>query len=478
MMGLAKTMLERIYPHIGVRLQNTVISIYGYLYRFRRLGGEFPRLVEEFAERDRWPVERMQSYVDSTLHQLLSHAWERVPYYRRTWSAAGIDSRLVASLRLRDLPELPILPKCDLRRAPESLLAAGELRWQLPLLESTSGSTGEPVTVTSTAALQRAYLAAREVRSFRWAGTSLLLPKATIGGRPVVPRADSPGPFHRHNRAERQCYLSAFHISPGNAAAYVAALSRHRPHVLTGYASSYFSLARMMLAQELTLGYQPDCLVLCADKLTPEMKSVIYQAFRARPYEEYGSVENAVLATECEFGSLHVHPDFGIMEIVDAKGQPVKPGEEGRIVCTSLLNRVQPLIRYDVGDIGRWADGVCGCGRSQLPVLAEVVGRVEDTVTGPDGREIVRLCSLQCVPHVIASQVVQYRLDAITVRVVASDGFNAADESAIREILGTQRLGDVRIDIERVAELERTPAGKVRRVIRRIESGMKVGEPV
>jgi phenylacetate-CoA ligase len=465
---MATVLLDRVYPQLGVRSQNAMLSAYGYLYRHRRLGGEFPRLVSEFAERDRWPAERMRAYVEAQLRRMVAHAWERVPHYRRGWAAAGFDSGSIASLRLEDLPLLPVVSKADLRRAPGSFLAGGELRWHTRLLESTSGSTGEPVTVTSTAALQRAYLAAREVRSFRWAGTSLLLPKATIGGRPVVPRADSPGPYDRFNRAERQCYLSAFHISPRTASAYVAALGRHGARVLTGYASSYFSLARMMLAQGLALDYQPDCLVLCADQATAEMKAVISQAFRARPYEEYGSVENAVLATECEHGSLHAHPDFGILEIVDDVGRPVRQGQEGRIVCTSLLNCVQPLIRYDLGDVGRWSGRRCPCGRDQLPVLEEIVGRIEDVVTGADGREIVRLCSLQNVPRVLASQVVQYRADAITVRVVAADGFGAAEEATIRSILGTQRLGNVRIDIERVAELERTSTGKVRRVIRRI----------
>jgi phenylacetate-CoA ligase len=468
MSGLPRTILERVYPRLGVRSQNAAISAYGYLYRHRRLGGEFHRLVSEFEARDRWSAERMQAYVEIQLRRMLKHAWEHVPYYRRNWGAAGITSGMLHSFGWDDLPILPMVAKPELRRAPEDFLARRELRWQVRLLESTSGSTGEAVTVTSTPALQRAYMAAREARSFRWAGSSLLLPKATIGGRTIVPRADSPGPYDRHNRAERQCYLSAFHISPRTAVDYVAALRRHGARVLTGYASSYFSLAHMMLEQGITLGYQPDCLVLCADKPTPEMKEVIYEAFRARPYEEYGSVENAVLATECEYGSLHVHPDFGILEITDAHGRPVGPGREGRILCTSLLNRVQPLIRYDLGDIGRWSSRACPCGRDHLPVLEEVVGRVEDVVIGADGREIVRLCSLQNVPHILASQVVQHQRDAITVRVVAAEGFGPAEERMIRQILGTQRLGNVRIDIERVSELEKTAAGKVRRVIRRI----------
>jgi phenylacetate-CoA ligase len=464
-MSPAKTVLRDVYPRLGTGAQNALISAYGLIYRHRRLGGRFSRLVREFKSRDGWRPEQMQAHVDETLCRILRRAWQ-APYYRHMWRALGFEEWMLGEFRAENLRLLPVVPKSDLRNAPEAFVVKTHTR--LAHHESTSGSTGEPVTITTTARLQQAYMAAREARSFAWAGTSMLRRKATIGGRPVVPLADSEGPYHRFNFAERQCYLSAFHIGPRTASTYVDALREWHPQVLTGYASSYFSLARMMLEQGLTLGYRPDALILCADKPTATMKSVIREAFGTRPFEEYGSVENAVLATECDAGALHVNSDFGIVEIVDDEGRPLGPGEEGRIVCTSLLNDVQPLVRYDIGDLGRWAARPCPCGRSQLPVLEEVVGRIEDAVVGPDGREIVRICSLQDVPHVIASQLVQERLDLIRVRVIADRGFNEADERLIRDIIGTRRLGPVRIEIERVSELERTPAGKVRRVIRRL----------
>lgn len=462
-----RVVLERIYPRLGVSSQNLLISVYGMAYRRRRLAGQFPCMVKAFAERDRWPVERMQDFLEAQLREILRYAVERVAHYREAWGNAKITPAMLRTFSLCDLPVLPIVRRSDLRLHSESFVARKNLHWPLAWRESTSGSTGEPVVVINTAALQQAYLAAREARSFRWAGTSMRHSRATIGGRIIVPRADSAGPYYRYNVAEKQCYFSAFHISPQNAVEYVAALRRYRPQVLTGYASSYFSLAHMMQSQGLWLDYRPDALILCADGLTPQMKTVISEAFGARAHEEYGSVENAGLATECEAGSLHVNSDFGIVEIVDDEGQPVGPGKEGRIVCTSLLNRVQPLIRYDIGDTGTWSGRPCPCGRAHLPVLAQITGRVEDTVIGPDGREMMRVCSLQDVPHVLASQLVQESLDRIKVRVIATDEFDESDERMIRRIIGTNRLGNIAIDIERVRELERTASGKVRRVIRR-----------
>ena len=46
------------------------------------------------------------------------------------------------------------------------------------------------------------------------------------------------------------------------------------------------------------------------------MREVIEQVFRTPVREEYGAVENAVLATACEQGRLHVQVDFGLLEIL------------------------------------------------------------------------------------------------------------------------------------------------------------------
>lgn len=43
------------------------------------------------------------------------------------------------------------------------------------------------------------------------------------------------------------------------------------------------------------------------------------------------------------------------MEILDAAGNPItRPGVKGSVVCTHLIKRLQPLLRYPVGDIAAW----------------------------------------------------------------------------------------------------------------------------
>ncbi|MDX1980488.1 MAG: hypothetical protein SFV51_09490, partial [Bryobacteraceae bacterium] len=182
-------------------------------------------------------------------------------------------------------------------------------------------------------------------------------------------------------------------------------------------------------------------------------------------FEEYGSVENCILATECEHGSLHVNPDFGIIEIVDPEGNAVPPGVPGRVIATGLLNQTQPLIRYEIGDVAAWSAKKCACGRDHLPVIEEVIGRLEDVVIGPDRREMVRFHGIFVdLPHVLEGQVIQEELDRFTVKVVAPDGITPKEEDTIRARF-EQRLGKVRVNIENVSSIPRTERGKFRAVI-------------
>jgi phenylacetate-CoA ligase len=453
-----------------VWVQNLGISLYGYLWSRERLGGAFPLYVEGFTSRESWGAERFEVHLRDQLRKVLAHSLAEVPYYAKVWRELGVEASDLGHFQLADLARLPPTPKQALRHTPGEFIARDvALRRRLRRYYS-SGTTGTPVTVFCTVDGHRQFRAAREARSFRWAGVSMLSPRAMIGGRLVVPKAMARPPFHRYNRAEQQVYFSAYHLSPATAPEYVAALNHHQPRVFTGYAWSYFLLARMMLEQGLNLNYQPAALVLSSERLTEPMKTVMYEAFHARAYEEYGCVEDCVLATECEAGRLHVSPDFGIVEIVDDQNRALPPGVEGRILCTSLLNEAQPLVRYDIGDIGAWSNEICPCGRALLPVLKEIVGRLEDVVTGPDGRQMVRFHGIFIdLPHVLEGQVVQETSRRFSVRVVIRPGFGEAEARQIRDRM-SRRLGDVDVNVEPVPAIPRTDKGKFRAVISKLDS--------
>jgi phenylacetate-CoA ligase len=459
-----RALLKRVYPHLPVPLQNAGISTFGYFYKRERFGAAFEPTLRGFEERDRWDPGRMREYVDAELRRVVRRAFD-APFYRESWARAGIDRRHLEDISIDSLSRLPVLRKESLRQNPIGFVPDVGTPVRGLISYFSSGSTGTPIRAICTRRGQQRFAAAREARSYRWAGTSILRPRAMIGGQPIVSTAFARPPYYRYNRAESQVYFSAYHISPGTVHDYVEGFNRYTPESVTGYAFSQFLIARLMLEQGLQLGFTPKAAITSSEKLTRPMRDTICHAWGCRAYEEYGSVENCALATECEAGGLHISPDFGIVEIVDEDGNPVPPGQEGRMLCTALLNDAQFLVRYEIGDTAIWSDQPCSCGRNHLPVLQQITGRLEDIVVGIDGRQIVRFHGIFIdLPHVLQGQVVQEALDEFTVRVVAEDGFGEPQAHAIRKRF-EERLGPVKVSIERVSELERTDRGKIRAVI-------------
>jgi phenylacetate-CoA ligase len=452
-MGLA----ERIYAHLPAIGQDLAASAFG-LYRYwMRFGPGYEAELAGYREREFWTCEQLQAFQKQRLRRLLQVAAEHVPYYRETWS----DGQKAAA-RAGVLAELPLLGKEPIRAAPARFARIDE-RPRPRFKFHTSGSSGTPIVTYWSAAEVRESRALRESRSANWAGTSFREGRATFSGRLVVPDPHSGGPFHRFNRVENQVYFSAFHLSAHTAPQYVQALAEHRTQWLTGYAVSYYLLARHILNGNIRVP-PLKAVITTSEKVTPEMRAVMEQAYGCRVFEEYSTVENAVFASECEHGRLHVSSDSGVVEILRSDGTPCDPGEPGEVVATSFVRRHQPFIRYRLGDLAAWDWETCPCGRN-MPVLKEVVGRVEDVVLGPDGRQMVRFHGIFVgIPNLLEGQVIQEALERIRVKVVPVVGFGERDVTEIQKRI-RQRLGDVEVTVEPVSEIPRTKAGKFRAVV-------------
>jgi phenylacetate-CoA ligase len=131
------------------------------------------------------------------------------------------------------------------------------------------------------------------------------------------------------------------------------------------------------------------------------MRRIFKEVYQCKTYDSYSGLEACGLISECEHGKLHISPDVGIIELLKEDGNYAQPGETGEAVCTGFLNYDQPLIRYRIGDLIKLSNNQqCECGR-HMPVVDEIIGRVEDTVLAKDGREMVRF-------HGIFYQYAQY----------------------------------------------------------------------
>jgi phenylacetate-CoA ligase len=165
------------------------------------------------------------------------------------------------------------------------------------------------------------------------------------------------------------------------------------------------------------------------------------------------------------------------VELLLPDGCPAPPGEPGEVVATGFANHNQIFLRYRTGDLASWAQEPCPCGRNTLPTLQELIGRLEDTVVGPDGRETVRFHGLFVdLPGISEGQVVQEELHRFLINLVPSPMFTPKDEDTVRGRMQTRLGPEVRVDFARLDAIPREPNGKFRAVISRVQR--KSGRPV
>jgi phenylacetate-CoA ligase len=269
---------------------------------------------------------------------------------------------------------------------------------------------------------------------------------------------------------ERQVYFSAFHLSPQNAGAYLEPLRRHGIVWGTGYTHAWEQLACFVLEQGLPPPPTLRAVITTSEKLTPAARVQIERAFQCRVFQEYGTVEDSLFACEHEDGRLRLSPDAGILELRRPDGSIVEPTstDEGETIATGFLRRSQLFIRYRLGDVAAW-DPTPDASGLAMPILADVIGRLEDVVEGPDGRRTVRFHGIFTeVAGVREAQVIQEARDRLRIRVVGSGHYGDDTVQEIVRRIHARLTTAMHVDVERVDAIPRTAAGKFQAVINRM----------
>lgn len=83
---------------------------------------------------------------------------------------------------------------------------------------------------------------------------------------------------------------------------------------------------------------------------------------------------------ECEYGcGGHHHPELIIVEIIGENDAPVKDGEVGEVVITTLGVETMPLLRFRTGDMASIHTEPCRCGRKSFRI-SPLVGRKNNMI--------------------------------------------------------------------------------------------------
>lgn len=359
----------------------------------------------------------------------LRHAYDKVPFYRNSFDAAGVHPDDLHDLS--DLARFPFTVKSDLRsQYPFGMFAVP--REQVARIHASSGTTGQP-TVVGYTAQDLQHWGTVVARSLRAAGLKPgdLLHNAYgyglfTGGLGIHLGADALG-------------LATVPISGGMTPRQVRLIEDFKPNGITVTPSYALSILDEYAAQ----GVDPRASslnvgIFGAEPWTNAMRTEIENAFDMHAVDIYGlsEVMGPGVSMECveSKDGLHIWEDHFYPEIINPEtGELVAEGEQGELVFTSLTKEAFPIIRYRTRDLTRLLPGTARSMRR----MEKVTGRSDDMIilrgvnVFPTQIEEVLMTTPGLAPHFQIELTRPDRMDQMRIHCETTEGASDTDPGKV-----------------------------------------------
>jgi len=329
---------------------------------------------------------QLERYRNKQFKRMVRYAYD-VPVYRKKYREAGIYPSDIKDIK--DIMKLPCIDKDDFRKHFPLGIVHPNFDTSRAHLVSTSGSTGQPVSLyTDVYTIIKALFGfIRELREYgvSWHKTKMsvivdLTPESAEEAyltRTVIPYLGKLFNFDN---------IQILHVGD-EPEDLLKRIDKFQPDFLGGYPGILRALS-VLKRNGLGLSTAPQVMSSSGAVLDDYTKRYIEDAFDAPIYDVYGSTEAGPVAFECTEGNYHIHSDFVHLEFLDADGENVLPNEPGHLVVTKLYGSGTPVIRYTgMNDFIIPLDRTCSCGIN-TGLLGIVGGRKADSIVLEEGKII------------------------------------------------------------------------------------------
>ncbi|PHR27537.1 MAG: hypothetical protein COA36_08885 [Desulfotalea sp.] len=442
---------ERLYLSSPVFFQNILVSISGFIEHFCRYKGTYNDLSDQLFENEFKTKEELFAIEKKLLDEILNYAIQNVPYYQNL------------QIKSPSIENFPLLTRKTVFDNPENLLSKQHKNSKLIKLH-TGGSTGNPLTIYLNKDIRRRTYAFWN-RFYRIFDVKIRDKKASFVGRKLQHPDNNKPPFWRYNFYDNQLLFSSFHLSKQNLPCYIEKLNSFKPVIIEGYPLSILRIADYLIEHEIRLIFTPKGISTSSENFTNQQRKRIEKAFGCNVFDQYGSAESVVFACDCEHKNKHIAIEYGYVEVLDANGNLKREGE-GELVVTTLINKVMPLIRYRIGDMGKISYKKCPCNRN-YPILENLYGKVGAFIQANDKRVSTAALSIsfEYLKNVEKSQIIQNEPNKIIVKLVVTSSFTEDEETfmlwELRKMLGET----LAIEIQKVDNIPPTANGKYQMII-------------
>ncbi len=420
------------------------------------------------------------------LNELIAHARENSPYYKKLYR------NVPREFRLTDLPPVTKAALmenwnewvCDreltLEETEKFMKDTGNIGSKFKnkyMVFTTSGSTGNPLVAVYDKTANNIMGGISACRSY--ARKEDLISFIKKGGKSIGVFAD--GGFYLGNSSirsrlktmpwkKKQLAVSSA-LYPIND--IVKQLNDFQPAMLGGYPSHLELLVDEAKAGRLNIS--PVIIMTGGEYLSDDVRKKLADIFRCYVQTSYSCTEGGTVACECTNRHFHINDDWLIVEPVDARGNPVADGVlSDKIYLTNLYNYTQPFIRYEVTDRVIMHHEPCGCGNT-APWI-ELEGRTDDVTSFTGNGTVIRIVPLAIyavlkeIHSIRRFQVLVYGDNRVELRIEEKDGtdksdaFDAAVES-LNNYLVTQGISDVKFTLSEQLPQQDPNSGKFKHII-------------
>jgi len=369
------------------------------------------------------------------------------------------------------LKYLPLITRDDVRENLADLLAE-DISPSYRKYGTTGGTSGKPLGFyidKDSSVIDWAFM----VTQWGRAGFQLNDRRVVLRGRVI--RNSAKNRLWEYDQIHNELYLSSYHLTDENLDKYLKIIGKYRPRFLNCYPSTAMILANYLHQQPDIAPPKIQAILVGSENMLDSQREFLEQTFDCRVYSWYGHSEKCILAGECEVSTqYHVFPEYGIVEIVDDKGEPITtPGVPGTLVGTSLISFGMPLIRYLTDDMAEWAsDQQCKCGRN-YPRIQNVHGRWNQEVLVGRSGAFISMAALNLHSTVYVKirqfQFYQERPGQVVLRIVRAPGYTEDTEREVLDEFGKKLGHDVQLQITYVSAIEQTMRGKYRFIDQKLD---------
>lgn len=362
------------------------------------------RKIELLNALDKKDADELRMLEEKEAMKMIRFAAEMSPFYSKRYAKIDLNGPFEEVY-----PQLPLITKGDVRSNQTTIITdpVGMIK-----KAHTSGTSGSPL------AIYRSPASMLKENAFVW---QYRMSKGVKPGDRVISMRGvlNNKSLDYYNKAENTLYLSSYLLSKANIRKYYNLIKNFKPKAIFAFPSSLFTLSNLL--EEAHLHVKVPLLFTSSESLYLFQREKIEHVLHARIFDLYGTAERTAMLQECEHGNYHKPPKYSLMDF-----------KEKGVVTTGFINRVFPLIKYQIEDSFRLMNEECACGRGAG--IASIEGRVDDAVKLQDGTRIGRLgVAFQGIPNLRFAQIIQEHEDAINVNVVTNNSFGKSDEQLLEK---------------------------------------------